>query len=26
VLGLPPDGFHELAMVMQSLDLADELP
>ncbi|APD48629.1 4-(cytidine 5'-diphospho)-2-C-methyl-D-erythritol kinase [Synechococcus sp. CS-602] len=25
VLGLRPDGFHELAMVMQSLDLADEL-
>jgi len=25
VLGLRPDGFHELAMLMQSLDLADEL-
>ena len=25
VLGLRPDGFHELAMVMQSLDLADSL-
>ncbi|MDM7935933.1 MAG: 4-(cytidine 5'-diphospho)-2-C-methyl-D-erythritol kinase [Cyanobium sp. CZS 48M] len=25
VLGLRADGFHELAMVMQSLDLADEL-
>ncbi|MFM9110785.1 MAG: 4-(cytidine 5'-diphospho)-2-C-methyl-D-erythritol kinase [Prochlorococcaceae cyanobacterium] len=25
VLGLRPDGFHELAMVMQSIDLADEL-
>ena len=25
VLGLRPDGFHELAMVMQMLDLADEL-
>jgi 4-diphosphocytidyl-2-C-methyl-D-erythritol kinase len=25
VLGLRPDGFHELAMVMQSLDLADRL-
>ncbi len=25
VLGLRPDGFHELAMVMQSLDLADTL-
>lgn len=25
VLGLRPDGFHELAMVMQSLDLADGL-
>jgi len=25
VLGLRPDGFHELAMVMQSLDLADVL-
>jgi 4-diphosphocytidyl-2-C-methyl-D-erythritol kinase len=25
VLGLRPDGFHELAMVMQSLDLADLL-
>ncbi|NQV11218.1 MAG: 4-(cytidine 5'-diphospho)-2-C-methyl-D-erythritol kinase [Cyanobacteria bacterium] len=25
VLGLRPDGFHELAMVMQSLELADEL-
>lgn len=25
VLGLRPDGFHELAMVMQTLDLADEL-
>ena len=25
VLGLRPDGFHELAMVMQTLDLADQL-
>ena len=25
VLGLRPDGFHELAMVMQSIDLADSL-
>ncbi len=25
VLGQRPDGFHELAMVMQSIDLADEL-
>jgi 4-diphosphocytidyl-2-C-methyl-D-erythritol kinase len=25
VLGLRPDGFHELAMVMQSIDLADTL-
>ena len=25
VLGLRPDGFHELAMVMQSIDLADRL-
>lgn len=25
VLGLRPDGFHELAMVMQTLDLADRL-
>lgn len=25
VLGLRPDGYHELAMVMQSLDLADRL-
>jgi 4-diphosphocytidyl-2-C-methyl-D-erythritol kinase len=25
VLGLRPDGYHELAMVMQSLDLADSL-
>ena len=25
VLGLRPDGFHELAMVMQSIDLADQL-
>ena len=25
VLGLRPDGFHELAMVMQMLDLADQL-
>ena len=25
VLGLRPDGFHELAMVMQSIDLADLL-
>ena len=25
VLGLRADGFHELAMLMQSLDLADEL-
>ena len=25
VLGLRPDGFHELAMVMQTLDLADSL-
>ena len=25
VLGLRSDGFHELAMVMQSIDLADEL-
>jgi 4-diphosphocytidyl-2C-methyl-D-erythritol kinase len=25
VLGLRPDGFHELAMVMQTLDLADTL-
>ena len=25
VLGLRPDGFHELAMVMQSIDLVDEL-
>ena len=25
VLGLRPDGYHELAMVMQSLDLTDEL-
>ena len=25
VLGLRDDGFHELAMVMQSIDLADEL-
>ena len=25
VLGLRPDGFHELAMLMQSLDLVDEL-
>lgn len=25
VLGLRPDGFHELAMLMQSLDLCDEL-
>ena len=25
VLGLRPDGFHELAMVMQTIDLADEL-
>ncbi|UPM50435.1 4-(cytidine 5'-diphospho)-2-C-methyl-D-erythritol kinase [Synechococcus sp. A10-1-5-1] len=25
VLGLRPDGFHELAMVMQTLDLADNL-
>ena len=25
VLGLRPDGFHELAMVMQSIDLADVL-
>ncbi|MEB3317478.1 MAG: 4-(cytidine 5'-diphospho)-2-C-methyl-D-erythritol kinase [Cyanobacteriota bacterium] len=25
VLGLRPDGFHELAMLMQSLDLADDL-
>ena len=25
VLGLRDDGFHELAMVMQTLDLADEL-
>lgn len=25
VLGLRPDGFHELAMLMQTIDLADEL-
>ena len=25
VLGLRSDGFHELAMVMQSIDLADSL-
>ena len=25
VLGIRPDGFHELAMVMQSIDLADRL-
>ncbi|MFM7229749.1 MAG: 4-(cytidine 5'-diphospho)-2-C-methyl-D-erythritol kinase [Cyanobacteriota bacterium] len=25
VLGLRPDGFHELAMVMQTIDLADQL-
>ena len=25
VLGLRSDGFHELAMVMQSIDLSDEL-
>jgi 4-diphosphocytidyl-2-C-methyl-D-erythritol kinase len=25
VLGLRPDGFHELAMLMQSIDLADSL-
>ena len=25
VLGLRPDGFHEQAMVMQSIDLADRL-
>ena len=25
VLGLRPDGFHELAMVMQTIDLADTL-
>ena len=25
VLGLRLDGFHELAMVMQSIDLADQL-
>ena len=25
VLGLRDDGFHELSMVMQTLDLADEL-
>ena len=25
VLGLRSDGFHELAMVMQTIDLADEL-
>ena len=25
VLGLRADGFHELAMVMQSIDLADRL-
>ena len=25
VLGLRPDGFHELAMVMQTLDLEDQL-
>ena len=25
VLGLRPDGFHELAMLMQTLDLADGL-
>ena len=25
VLGLRPDGFHELSMVMQSIDLQDQL-